>query len=222
MNRRTLLLLPFLCSSFTQAIQKEQEAGVLVYARNPQGTVSLLLGVQKEGRSLRTKYTWGEFKTVQQPDEPDFPRMTAARALNEGTRCYFGLEIFKKNPGQKPSLNICKAGFDTIYARLNAANLIPLTPNCSIYLMEIDWIEAAQLNAAPLIYNNGKLLPGSVKKQFMWVPYQTLLNQLKQTKNRNTAQLPLIGRVRYGSKISGCLYDLLQNKKATAILRAAA
>lgn len=208
------LIFCLILSSPLFAIQKESRAGVLPYAIDPQGKVNFLLGVEIRRVAGTRKYVWSELTGSQKSDEIDYPRMTAARAFNEATRCYFGLPAQKavlENP-KKPSVSICKEGLKYILPRLDAQKLISLNLGHHVYLVQIDWVDQNIINNAPTIYEDGKLLPGANKKAFLWVPVTQIQDQLKKTVSKMQFKLPGSFRTKWGIAISPTLYDLLTNE----------
>lgn len=222
MKKKLSGILVFLATLYLCAAQKEQRAGVLAYAIDPNGTPQILLAAEKKGRRL---FTWGEFSALQKADEIDFPRLTAARAFNDSTRCYFGLSTTKKiesskNP-EKPTINICKEGFDYILARLQGANLVQINPSYFVYLAKIDWVPSKDLNNAPTIYSNGKLLPGATKKDFIWIPLSILMVQMDTIKKdpKQSLKLPETHRNKYGLQIDKSIQNILNNQKIVSLLK---
>lgn len=122
--------------------QRANRVGVLPYSYNSQGKLHFLIGAESKRGKL---FIWSEFSGAQDEKDIDFPRQTAARVLNNGTRCYFGFEAtqsesLEKKP-KKPTINLCNKGIDYIMPRLKGNQLIPLTSYYSVYLAPIDWID---------------------------------------------------------------------------------
>jgi hypothetical protein len=224
MKKNLLLLSIFLFSISICLAQRANRAGVLAYAYDDKGEAYFLLGAEvKKGNQC----IWSEFNGVQE-SEVDFPRQTAARVFTNETRCFFGLEREAKNAKnkpKKPTVNICKKGLDYILPRLQGNQIIALTNAYSVYVAQIDWVAADQFNRAPKIYEDGKLLIGANKKKFIWVSIKELMAELKKTKNRNRAKLPLKYRTNCGLSLSPETYDLLTHSQTKefilAILKAA-
>lgn len=201
--------------------QRANRVGVLPYAYDSQGKVHFLIGAEPKKGKL---FVWSEFSGAQDEKDIDFPRQTAARVLNNGTRCYFGFEATQtasldKKP-KKPTISLCNKGIEYIMPRLKGNQLIPLTSYYSVYLAPIDWVDHEKFDRSPKIYEDGKLLVGATKQKFMWVSAQDLLAEIKSTPNRKDAKLPLKYRNAYGITLSPMTHDLLKNPQAQEIISA--